>query len=1098
MDEELEEILRKKDDGALSWICAVCSELGELVYCDLCKKGFHIDEQCFGSNEAPDDEEWICPDCREAKVECFACKEMGSTAPGGDIIVCSRRDCAKFFHEACVEDLEGVTWGGPNEDHLVCPQHSCRACHHQMRASKLHKCLLCPVAYHEQCAPEGSHLLEEIPSHCICWRHDSDWKRQPKKLPQTKSVAEVFGRLAVPLVEIDFELPPEVAAGDSDDEEDVLRPHGVGQVQAEPASSSVQEVTPEGVPEITKKVDTGARNESAKPEVSGNKRGWEESERGADAGERQAKRVKKQRYGVREQAGSSDGQDAGMDAGRGENGRDEHDDRERGRGLPEDGGATGGMLMGEGRDAENPPYIHIDHNEWLVRHSPGSGAPAAQAAPSFAASKKLELHKVRESEWTVGAGEDVAAEDFVVEYVGEVLDSALCHQRISALERRGAHNRHLCQLDDSFVLDAYYKGNLSRFVPHSARPNCQLQRWRVDGELRVGLFATEPIRKGDAIAYDYKAISFGTHSLDSFPLRIPTSCDQAPPSSASPSNQAASPQPQPSAAASPQAPSPSHPSAASGRGDPREILREPSGPAVGTKVEKPPDIPSPKGFDESSPSRQPFAQSHAAPIDGLTAHASASLGDAFVRKSTSLKGVAEQASAPPQKDERSPQLSAHAVDEAHEKMADGNDSERTASEEGFARERRGRSGESSDGPKRRRVGGRNAVIREESDEGENEKAPRARKRTRSEDDGEADGKRERRRSALGSPRDRRRGGDDRSDRRGGDEKNDRRRRGGEEEKRRPRVSLRGLGDRKQTPGEERLERRERLRKAQEDSPQGAGTVRELRRLGTTEERAPGRGVSAGQGKSLPASPERRRGEDRMRGDERLPNKKRGRPPSKHRNAQRDSESARGLDSNPREGDDTLSAAPTPLSPTPARPSSSHTAQSSPPAEAPPPMNGPPQPVVSASIATSPVPGEPGAARAEPDEREPSGAGPLAAAESAAVGGGKGGRHDDHEEAASPHIPWPREGPPRKVEPPEDELEEEDEKPARGRGNGRAAEEREANGRRELRQEGARKPRRVPKWGGRRSRYWVPGYPLNWTAASYLQQHNQLPQPPIET
>lgn len=50
MDEDLEEVLRKKDDGALSWICAVCSELGELVYCDLCKKGFHIDEQWYASS----------------------------------------------------------------------------------------------------------------------------------------------------------------------------------------------------------------------------------------------------------------------------------------------------------------------------------------------------------------------------------------------------------------------------------------------------------------------------------------------------------------------------------------------------------------------------------------------------------------------------------------------------------------------------------------------------------------------------------------------------------------------------------------------------------------------------------------------------------------------------------------------------------------------------------------------------------------------------------------------------------------------------------------------------------------------------------------
>lgn len=50
MDEDLEEVLRRKDDGALSWICAVCSELGELVYCDLCKKGFHIDEEWYVSH----------------------------------------------------------------------------------------------------------------------------------------------------------------------------------------------------------------------------------------------------------------------------------------------------------------------------------------------------------------------------------------------------------------------------------------------------------------------------------------------------------------------------------------------------------------------------------------------------------------------------------------------------------------------------------------------------------------------------------------------------------------------------------------------------------------------------------------------------------------------------------------------------------------------------------------------------------------------------------------------------------------------------------------------------------------------------------------
>jgi hypothetical protein len=546
---------------------------------------------------------------------------------------------------------------------------------------------------------------------------------------------------------------------------------------------------------------------------------------------------------------------------------------------------------------------------------------------------------------------------------------------------------------------------------------------------------------------------------------------------------------------------------------------------------------------ESPPSRKRQSGANARPLDGLTEHASSSLATPPLKSRSSSPAFAEPVlpDRPAPKEEPSSQQSDPVAapegvlgpgmkgpgEEDSPLKAQSGDQERSAQmqrdqqakkrevldDEGGVEIRKVQRGETKAVsheerspeavPRRQRPKRREDVSDERSKETNDEEAAarrREQKRARNGNQDEAGDKRDRRH------REERTGRLESVKRRGREEGRDRRRGergdvrvGREEDRRRSRASLRVGGDRKQTPGEERVERRERLKRAQEDSP-GGGLARELRRLGgVKEEKAHNRGRSAGRVSG--ASPER--GSDKRRprweeergggrkevrvtphGDERLPNKKRGRPPHKARNeekAQGESDSGGGKSPrvDPNEADNgpaSPSRGPAhmppvglaPPSPPPARPSSSHTAQSSPQPNAPPVYAAPPQPVVSASIATSPVPGEGGGLRAEAEEREPSGVGPLAAAESAAVGGGRGVRQDDHEEAASPHVPWPRRELPRKAVRREEEEEEET------RGRGRGSVEREANGQRAPVQDGMWKPRRVPKWGGRRSRYWVPG------------------------
>ena len=46
------------------------------------------------------------------------------------------------------------------------------------------------------------------------------------------------------------------------------------------------------------------------------------------------------------------------------------------------------------------------------------------------------------------------------------------------------------------VIDAGPKGNLARFMNHSCDPNVETQKWDVNGDIRIGLFALTDIPAG--------------------------------------------------------------------------------------------------------------------------------------------------------------------------------------------------------------------------------------------------------------------------------------------------------------------------------------------------------------------------------------------------------------------------------------------------------------------------------------------------------------------------------------------------------------------------------------------------------------------------
>ncbi|KAH6785799.1 hypothetical protein C2S51_038254 [Perilla frutescens var. frutescens] len=102
--------------------------------------------------------------------------------------------------------------------------------------------------------------------------------------------------------------------------------------------------------------------------------------------------------------------------------------------------------------------------------------------------------------------QDISEGQFLIEYVGEVLDVHAYGARQREYASQGHKHFYFMTLNGSEVIDACAKGNLGRFINHSCDPNCRTEKWMVNGEVCVGLFAIRDIKKGEEVTFDYNYV----------------------------------------------------------------------------------------------------------------------------------------------------------------------------------------------------------------------------------------------------------------------------------------------------------------------------------------------------------------------------------------------------------------------------------------------------------------------------------------------------------------------------------------------------------------------------------------------------------------
>lgn len=117
--------------------------------------------------------------------------------------------------------------------------------------------------------------------------------------------------------------------------------------------------------------------------------------------------------------------------------------------------------------------------------------------------------KTEKKGYGLRANRDLQANDFVFEYIGEVINEPTFRRRMMQYDHEGIKHFYFMSLTRTEFVDATKKGNLGRFCNHSCSPNCYVDKWVVGEKLRMGIFTSRAIRAGEELVFNYNVDRYG-------------------------------------------------------------------------------------------------------------------------------------------------------------------------------------------------------------------------------------------------------------------------------------------------------------------------------------------------------------------------------------------------------------------------------------------------------------------------------------------------------------------------------------------------------------------------------------------------------------
>ena len=117
--------------------------------------------------------------------------------------------------------------------------------------------------------------------------------------------------------------------------------------------------------------------------------------------------------------------------------------------------------------------------------------------------------KTEKKGYGLRADADLQANEFIFEYIGEVIGEGQFRRRMVQYDEEGIKHFYFMSLTKGEFVDATKKGNLGRFCNHSCNPNCYVDKWVVGDKLRMGIFAERNIKTGEELVFNYNVDRYG-------------------------------------------------------------------------------------------------------------------------------------------------------------------------------------------------------------------------------------------------------------------------------------------------------------------------------------------------------------------------------------------------------------------------------------------------------------------------------------------------------------------------------------------------------------------------------------------------------------
>uniref|UniRef100_A0A3P8PL12 Nuclear receptor binding SET domain protein 2 n=1 Tax=Astatotilapia calliptera TaxID=8154 RepID=A0A3P8PL12_ASTCA len=526
----------KKGERKKEFVCQMCEQAGEdLVPCEgQCCGMFHL--HCLDQTLKPDDK-LLCQECSTGIHSCFICKKLE-----GEVRRCHVPHCGKFYHEACVR-LNTLTVF--DNKGFRCPLHTCLSCHygcrtkHKSNKGRLMRCLRCPVAYHigDQCVAAGSEMITNTA--IICTNHFNAKKGYSHHSHVNVSwcfVCSKGGQLlcceSCPAAFhpdcLNIAMPDgswfcnDCRAGKKPKYRDIIWVK-LGTYRWWPAEIHHPRNIPTNIQHLRHEIGEFPVFFFGSKDYFWTHQGrvfpYMEGDRGS----------KHQRNGIGKVF-----KNALLEA------------ETRFKEI---------KIKREAKEAQEnsrkpPPYKFIKVNKPVgkvqVYTADISEIPKCNCKPSgerpcgFESeclnrmlqyechpqvcpsgerccnqdfTKRLypetKIIKTPGKGWGLICLRDIKKGEFVNEYIGELIDEEECRARIKYAHENNITDFYMLTIDKDRIIDAGPKGNYSRFMNHSCQPNCETQKWTVNGDTRVGLFAVCDIPAGTELTFNYNLDCLG-------------------------------------------------------------------------------------------------------------------------------------------------------------------------------------------------------------------------------------------------------------------------------------------------------------------------------------------------------------------------------------------------------------------------------------------------------------------------------------------------------------------------------------------------------------------------------------------------------------